>query len=51
MPVGGTDGAQDEQSSYLHLIVNYLEYQGDRVLLGDQKAADVMRSGRGITIV
>ena len=42
MPVGGADGAQDEQSSYLHLIVNYLEYQGDKVLLGDQKAADVM---------
>jgi hypothetical protein len=42
LPIGGTDGAQDEQSSYLHLIVNYLEYQGDKVLLGDQKAADVM---------
>ena len=47
MPVGGTDGAQDEQSSYLHLIVNYLEYQGDKVLLGNQKAADVMAFWKG----
>jgi hypothetical protein len=47
MPVGGADGAQDEQSSYLHLIVNYLEYQGDKALLGEQKAADVMEFWKG----
>jgi hypothetical protein len=31
----------------LHLIVNYLEYQSDKVLLGDQKAADVMAFWKG----
>jgi hypothetical protein len=31
----------------LHLIVNYLEYQGDKVLLGNEKAADVMAFWKG----
>jgi hypothetical protein len=42
LPVGGRDGAMNEQSSYLHLIVIYLEWQGDNALLGEGKAADVM---------
>jgi hypothetical protein len=42
LPVGGLDGAVNEQSSYLHLIVIYLEWQGDKALLGDKTAADVM---------
>ena len=25
MPIGGTDGARDEHSTYLHLVVNWLE--------------------------
>jgi hypothetical protein len=40
--VGGRDGAADERSSYLHLLVNYLEYQAVKVLLGMQAAANVM---------
>jgi hypothetical protein len=47
LPVGGLDGAVNEQSSYLHLIVNWLEWQGDRALLGDSKAADVMAFWKG----
>jgi hypothetical protein len=47
LPVGGLDGAADEQSSYLHLIVNWLEWQGDRALLGDSKAAEVMAFWKG----
>ena len=47
LPVGGVDGAVNEQSSYLHLIVNWLEWQGDKALLGDKKAADVMAFWKG----
>jgi hypothetical protein len=42
VPVGAPDGATDEHSSYLHLLVIYLEYQADKALLGDKPAADVM---------
>jgi len=47
LPVGGLDGAVTEQSSYLHLIVIYLEWQGDKALLGDKTAADVMAFWKG----
>ena len=47
LPVGGLDGAVNEQSSYLHLIVNWLEWQGDKALLGESKAADVMAFWKG----
>lgn len=40
--VGAPDGAESERSSYEHLLVIYLEYQGDKIFLGDAKAADVM---------
>jgi len=47
LPVGAPDGAADERSSYLHLLVIYLEYQADKSLLGDQRAADVMTFWKG----
>lgn len=36
------EGAADEESTYLHLIVVYLEYRADRELLGELKARQVM---------
>jgi hypothetical protein len=36
------DGAQGEQSTYLHLLVCYLEYRADRQLLGELKTREVM---------
>jgi hypothetical protein len=47
LPVGALDGAVDEQSSYLHVMVNYLEWQADKVLLGEKQAADVMAFWKG----
>ncbi len=47
VPVGAPDGAADEHSSYLHLLVIDLEYQADKALLGDKQAADVMRFWKG----
>lgn len=46
VPVGRPDGARDEDSSYLHLIVNYLEYQAMRELVGDARAKEVFE-GKG----
>lgn len=43
VPVGYPDGAQDEESTYLHLIDCYLEMQADRRLMGRQRAADIMK--------
>ena|SRR5215212_10980507 len=42
IPVGFPEGATDEESTYLHLIVVYLEYRADRELLGELKARQVM---------
>jgi hypothetical protein len=42
VPVGFPEGAQDEDSAYLHLIDCYLEMQADRSLLGRQRADAVM---------
>jgi hypothetical protein len=42
VPVGSPQGAGDERSTYVHLIVNYLEYRADRELLGELKARQVM---------
>ena len=43
VPVGYPDGADSEDSGYLHLIVNYLEYQADKELLGDLRAFTVFQ--------
>lgn len=41
-PVSFPEGASDEESTYLHLLVIYLEYRADRELLGELKARQVM---------
>ena len=42
VPAGFPEGARDEESTYKHLLVCYLEYQADRALLGELKARQVM---------
>lgn len=42
VPVGYPKGAMDEESSYLHLLVCYLEYQADKKLFGEMKARQIM---------
>jgi hypothetical protein len=42
VPVGPPDGAADEESTYLHLLVVYLEYRADREVLGELRAKQVM---------
>jgi len=42
VPAGGQEGARDEGSTYLHLLVVYLEYRADRELMGELKAKQVM---------
>ncbi|MGF3021418.1 hypothetical protein ACQVP2_01130 [Methylobacterium aquaticum] len=41
VPVGFPQGAHDEQSSYLHIIVNYLEIAAASDLLGSDIARDL----------
>lgn len=41
-PAGGPEGARDENSTYLHLLVNVLEYAAVRELLGELRARQVM---------
>jgi hypothetical protein len=41
-PLGYPEGAEDEESNYLHLIDCYLEMQADRALIGKKGAAEVM---------
>ncbi|HLW54024.1 MAG TPA: hypothetical protein VKW06_14400 [Candidatus Angelobacter sp.] len=47
VPVGGSDGARDEESTYLHLIDCYLEMQADRELMGNDRTAQVMKFWAG----
>ena len=42
LPIGYPDGAQDEESNYLHLLVNFLEWRSDRELLGELRARQIM---------
>ena len=42
VPAGGTAGARDEYSTYLHLLVCYLEQQADLRVLGELKTKQVM---------
>jgi len=42
VPVGGSAGARDEYSTYLHLLVCYLEQQADLQLLGELRTKQVM---------
>jgi len=41
-PARPPEGANDENSTYLHLLVCYLEYRADQQLLGELKARQVM---------
>ncbi|HKY05818.1 MAG TPA: hypothetical protein VJQ56_13060 [Blastocatellia bacterium] len=41
-PAGPPEGARNLYSTYLHLIVCYLEYDGMRELLGDEKARQLI---------
>lgn len=43
VPAKGPEGARDEGSTYLHLLVCYLEYRADREILGELKAKQVMQ--------
>lgn len=36
------EGARDENSTYLHLLVGYLEYRADRELMGELKSRQVI---------
>lgn len=38
VPVGPPEGALDRDSSYLHLIVNYLELEAMKEIVGDERA-------------
>jgi hypothetical protein len=42
IPVGYPDGADSEESDYLHLLVNYLEWRSDQQLMGELRAWQVM---------
>jgi hypothetical protein len=42
VPGGGPEGARDEQSTYLHLLVCSLEYMANRELLGELRTKQVM---------
>ncbi len=42
LPVGFPDGAEDEESDYLHLLVNFLEWRSDKELLGELRARQIM---------
>ena len=41
-PAGGTVGGRDEYSTYLHLIVCYLEQQADRRVFGELKTKQII---------
>jgi hypothetical protein len=42
LPVAGLDGARDEESSYLHVIVCYAEWQKMKALVGAERADQIM---------
>jgi hypothetical protein len=47
LPVGGLDGAGDQESSYLHVIVCYAEWQKMKALVGAERAYKVMEFWAG----
>ena len=42
VPTGGREGARSAESTYLHLLVNYLEYDAMRQIVGEVHAREVM---------
>jgi hypothetical protein len=47
LPVGGVDGASNEESSYLHIIVCYAEWQKMKALVGPEQARQTMEFWAG----
>lgn len=47
VPVGYPEGANDTESTYLHLLVCRLEQQADRAVMGDQRTAVAMQFWAG----
>jgi hypothetical protein len=43
VPATGPEGANDEDSTYLHIAVNYLEYRALRELMGELKAKQILQ--------
>jgi len=42
LPAGGLDGARDEHSTYMHIVVCYAEWQEMKALVGAERARKVM---------
>jgi hypothetical protein len=42
VPVAAPEGAANENSTYLHIVVCYLEYRAQRELLGELKSRQIM---------
>ena len=49
VPAGGSEGARDERSTYLHLVVCDLEFQGLSRLVGKEQAREVLSAQRHYT--
>lgn len=49
VPVAGSEGARDEYSTYLHLVVNRLEYEAVRALIGEERARRTLSANRHYT--
>ena len=47
VPAGYPEGANDTESTYLHLLVCRLEQQADRAVMGEQRTAEVMQFWAG----
>ena len=43
VPVGGTEGAETEYSTYGHLVDCYLEIKADRQLIGPERTMAVIK--------
>jgi hypothetical protein len=48
-PAGGSEGGRDQYSTYLHLMVCDLEFQAMTILVGEERARQIMRSYRHYT--
>ena len=42
VPVGFPEGSPNEYGTYLHLVVNYLEYEVLKTLVGQEKAKEII---------
>lgn len=51
LPVSPPDGCGSEYSNYLHIVVNFLEYQALSELLGNDRARKVLAGYRGYKVI